>query len=63
MEKLTVRQARMVADISKKEMAKALGLSVSGYTDKENGRRKFYFKEAVIFSELVGIPAENILFY
>ena len=63
MDKLTVKQARKIADLSITEMAKRLGLSSNGYLYKEQGKRRFYVDEAIKFSKAVGIPIENILFY
>lgn len=44
---------RMFLDKNQTEMAKALGISVSSYRNKENGRTAFSDKEKIIFKELL----------
>ena len=63
MEKYTVKQARLLSGISIKKMAKELGMSPSGYRNKEIGRSDFYYHEAVKLSAIVGIPIEKIIFF
>ena len=62
MEKYTVRQARILANISIREMAKLLGVSQNTYFKKEKGLSRFYYDEAVKFSSLVNVPIDNIFF-
>jgi len=62
MEKYTVRQARVLANITIKEMAKKMGLSQTAYFKKEKGLSRFYYDEAVKFSSFVNIPMDNIFF-
>ena len=62
MEKYTVKQARMLLGISIREMAKKLGMSQNTYMNKENGLSRFYYDEALKFSSIVNIPADNIFF-
>ena len=63
MEKLTPNQARVLAGYkSMAEMALAMGLPVSTYTSKEQGRTAFTIKEAPLFSELCGRPFSDIDF-
>lgn len=62
MKEYTVRQARVLANISSKEMAKMLGLSQNAYLKKEKGLSRFYYDEALKFSSFVNIPADNIFF-
>lgn len=62
MEKYTVRQARMLSDISTREMAKKLGVSLNCYLNKEKGLSRFYYDEAIKFSAIVGIPVDSIFF-
>ena len=52
---LTIKAARVIAGLSKKEVADKLNLSVSGYTKKEEGKSKFYIDEVVVLSKLLEI--------
>jgi len=56
---LTIKAARVIAGLSKKEVAKQLNLSVSGYTKKENGKSKFYIDEVVVLSDLFKVDMQN----
>lgn len=58
----TVKQARMLKDISIRKMAKLMGMSTNTYLNKEKGSSRFYFDEAIEFSNIVEIPVENIFF-
>ena len=62
MDKYTVKQARVLSDISIRDMAKRLGLSTTTYMNKEKGLSRFYFDEAVKLSEIVKIPMDSIFF-
>ena len=61
-EKYTVEQARGLAKISQKRMSVLLGMSENAYINKEKGETRFYVDEALKFSNIVGIPFENIIF-
>lgn len=60
---LTVEEARRMKGVSQSEMASLLNVSLNTYRSKEKGETKFYYDEAVKFSERIGIPMSNILFY
>lgn len=62
MDKYTVGQARRLANITVRGMAKELGLSANAYHNKEKGRSRFYFDEAMKFSAVVNIPMDRIFF-
>lgn len=55
---ITVKAARVNARLTKKEVAEKLSLSVSGYTLKEEGKRRFYVDEAVELSQMLGLPLD-----
>ena len=62
MGKYTVEQARRLANISIREMAKLLGVSQNTYYNKEKGLSRFYYDEAVKLSSIVNIPMDDIFF-
>lgn len=53
--KITVKAARVNANMTQKEVADKLNLSLTGYAKKENGNSKFYIDEIVILSDLFGV--------
>lgn len=61
-DKYTVKQARLLANISVREMAKRLGMSQNAYFNKEKGLSRFYYDEAEKLSSIVNIPMDNIFF-
>lgn len=62
MEKFTVGQARRLANISIREMAKRMGLATNTYMRKEKGLSRFYYDEAIRFASIVGMPVDTIFF-
>lgn len=62
MDKFTVEQARRLANITVRDMASRMGLSVTAYLNKEKHVTRFYFDEACLFSEITGIPLSKIFF-
>lgn len=63
LDKYTPEQARRLKGYSQAKMAELLGVSENTYINKEKGETKFYIDEACKFSDLVGIPLENIIFF
>lgn len=57
--KLSVKAARVNAEMKPKEVAEVLGLSVGGYSKKENGHARFYADEIAKLSHLFKVPYEN----
>ena len=57
--KITVKAARINCSMQRKEAAAALGLSVGGYSKKENGHARFYVDEIAKLSRLFQVPFEN----
>lgn len=52
MEKMTIKQIRVGLNMTQKQMAKYLGISTVSYTNKEIGKRRFYFDEVKRICEL-----------
>ncbi|MBW7475914.1 helix-turn-helix domain-containing protein [Paenibacillus oenotherae] len=57
--KLTVKAARVNCGKKSKDVADSLGLSVTGYSKKENGHARFYVDEIVKLGQLLDVPFEN----
>ena len=62
MEKMTIKQIRVGLNMTQKQMAKYLGISPVSYTNKEIGKRRFYFDEVKRICELaeISIDVEKI---
>lgn len=60
--KFTVKQARVLADKTRTEVAKELGVAVSTYDNKEKNRTPWTVKEAYKLSEVLNTPFEDIDF-
>lgn len=56
--KITVKAARVSAGLTKKDVAKELNLSVTGYTRKEEGENRFYVDEAVKLSQMLNLDLD-----
>ena len=56
---ISVKAARVNANMTQSEAAKALGISLKAYNLKENGRTKFYADELAQLSTLFNIPLLN----
>jgi DNA-binding XRE family transcriptional regulator len=63
LDKYTPAQARKLKGLSQAKMARLMGISKNTYINKEKGETKFYIDEACKFSDLVGIPLQNIIFF
>ncbi len=59
----SIEQARNYSGLTQVEMAKKLGISVGRYGQIENGTNYFRMDEAHHFSEITGIPMQNIIFF
>lgn len=59
---LTLKQARAIIGLNMEEFAPLIGYSVRNYIEYENYRREFKVSKAIKFSEITGIPIENIKF-
>lgn len=60
--KFTVEQARKIAGLTVASMAQKIGISPNAYIAKEKHQTRFYYDEAMRFSEVTGIPADLIFF-
>jgi len=62
-DKLTLDQARYMAKITQKDMAKRLGIAESTYIDYEKYRSIFRMDVAYRFANIVGRPLDSIKFF
>jgi transcriptional regulator with XRE-family HTH domain len=60
MEKMTIKQIRVGLNMTQKQMAKYLGISPASYTNKEIGKRRFYFDEVKRICELAKISIDVV---
>lgn len=60
MEKMTIKQIRVGLNMTQKQMAKYLGISPVSYTNKEIGKRRFYFDEVKRICELAKISTDVV---
>lgn len=60
MEKMTIKQIRVGLNMNQKQMAKYLGISPVSYTNKEIGKRRFYFDEVKRICELAKISIDVV---
>lgn len=61
--KYTIAQARALASLSQKEMAKMLGVCEKTYIDYEKYRKIFRMDVAYKFSKITGIEMDQIIFF
>lgn len=57
--KISVKAARVNADMKSKDVAEALNISITAYSRKENGHNRFYVDEIAKLSHLFNVPFEN----
>lgn len=61
--KFTLKQARNYADFSQADMAKHLHVGLNTYRNYENGTTPMRIRTAEMFSDLTGVPFDQIIFY
>lgn len=61
-EKMTIKQARVLAGLTQVEMAKKLGVSTVTYLSYEKRRNEMRVNTAIKFSTIVNVPVENLIF-
>lgn len=59
---ITVKQARVGADLTQQQTADALGVHVQTYARMEKHPEDMTMKEAHAFAEIVNVPIESISF-
>lgn len=59
---MSPKAARVNANYTVKDMAKALGMQEATYRRKENGESKFYFSEAMDFLRLLSLSIDDVDF-
>lgn len=58
----TVKQARRMADLSQGKVADKLGVTTATYAKYERNPAKMRIDTAIKFSQVVGIPIDQIFF-
>ncbi len=56
-----IRAERVRCGFTQLEMAKKLGLSATGYNQKENGKRQFTLEEFVLICKILGTNPESLI--
>ena len=60
MKKFSLKAIRVNLGLTQEEMAKELSISVRAYTDKENGKSKWYWDEILKICEIAELSPEQI---
>jgi len=60
--RLTLKSARVGTGMSQDEMAKELHVSRNTYIDYENLKTPMRIDTALLFSEIVDVPIDNLIF-
>lgn len=63
MEKLTIKQWRVVRGYSQKQFAELIGVSTNTYASKENGKRDWKIEEMKKICKHLEISIENQLIF
>ena len=61
--KWTIKLARQNSNLSQEEIAKKMSISRTMYRKYENGEIVFRMDKAWIFSKIVKLPMESIIFF
>lgn len=62
MQKMTLKVARVNADLTQGEIAKKMKVSRNTYNDYENYKVPMRIDKAILFSKIVSIPLDDIIF-
>lgn len=57
---MNLKELRKLGNLKQKDVAEFLGVSVTGYANKENGLRQFKTHEAIKLSSLFGVPIDEV---
>lgn len=60
MKKNILKSERAKKELTQKQIADKLGIGTSAYCDKENGKRKFTVKEALLLQDLFDFDIREI---
>lgn len=60
MQKLSIKAIRANLDMTQEEFAKAIGMPISTYRLKEQGKSDWTYKEVIAISEFAKIPLSKI---
>jgi len=56
-----IRVERVKCGLTQREMAQKLGISVTGYNHKENGKRQFNLVEFVLICKILGADPDFLV--
>ena len=59
----TLEQARKYKGLTQEQIALKMGFSRQNYFEYEKYRRIFDMKQAFLFSEITGIPVDQLIFF
>lgn len=62
-EMFTMKLARVKAGLTQEQVAKLLGVSRNTYNDYENYNVVMKIDKGILFSQIVGIPFDDIIFF
>ena len=62
-EMFTMKLARVKAGFTQEQVAKMLGVSRNTYNDYENYNVVMKIDKGILFSQIVGIPFDDIIFF
>ncbi|SCI10905.1 Helix-turn-helix [uncultured Clostridium sp.] len=60
MKKNILKSERVKQELTQKQVADKLGLSTGAYCDKENGKRKFTVREALLLEDIFSFNIREI---
>lgn len=60
MKKNILKSERVKQELTQKQVADKLGLSIGAYCDKENGKRKFTVREALLLEDVFSFDIREI---
>ncbi|KUG04358.1 hypothetical protein ASZ90_018229 [hydrocarbon metagenome] len=56
-----IRAERVRCGFTQSDMARKLGLSVTGYNHKENGKRQFTLEEFIMICKILGANPDTLI--
>lgn len=60
-QKTTLRELREQNDLTRADVAKALGVSVSAFSNYENGNRKISIEQVLVLAKIYGENSDAII--
>lgn len=59
--KITIRQIRLMNEVTQEDMAKLLDITTQAYVNKEIGKTRFYFDEVQLIAKTFNIDLNKIV--